>query len=133
MDSRYNEFKDKFNYFSSLFLAMVSIGIAIISINLVGRNIMTEPMPILSFVFIVLGIFFGFVAIFNGIRMRCTPKDTRLDDLIKAVDSLKQDKNNISNNKVNMELKIDAADISKMTPEQQETLIKVINNLKDKI
>jgi hypothetical protein len=111
---------------------MVSIGLAIISINLVGGNIMTEPMPILSIAFIGLGILFGFVATFFGIRMKCAPKDTRLDDLIKAVNNLEKDKNNTNNNKVNIELKIDAADISKMTPEQQVTVIKVINNLKDK-
>lgn len=88
--------------------------------------------PIVIWAFIVLAGVFAIVALISGIKMMMSPEDKRLDDLIKAVNDLGQDINNTSNNKVNMELKIDAADISKMTPEQQETVIKVINNLKNK-
>jgi hypothetical protein len=123
-------FNDKFNFFSNGFLALVGMGLSLYAIYIVRGDNMIPPIAIWAFLGLA-GVF-ALLSIYSGIKMIMTPKDTRLDDLIKTVNDLKWDKNNVSNNKVNLELKIDATDISKMIPEQQETIIKIINNLKDK-
>ena len=129
MNSRYNEFKDKFNYFSSFFLAMVSVGLAIFSFYIVGGDTLTKPMPILSVIFIGLGLLFAVLALYYGVCMKCTPKDTRLDELLKTVSDLKQHAEaNNGNDTFTISLNING-DLSQMKTEQLEA----IKYLADKI
>jgi hypothetical protein len=50
---------------------------------------MNQPVPLLVLIGFIIAGAFCILAIYNGIMMLITPRDTRLDDLIQAVKDLK--------------------------------------------
>ncbi len=81
-------YRNQFDFFATGSMALFSMGFSVYAIFLVGEIAMTQPLPPLVLGFFILAAIFGVMALYNGIRMFFAPKDTRLDDLIKAVKEL---------------------------------------------
>lgn len=76
---------------------------------------MIQSLPPIIWVGIIISGIFAILALYYVIT---TPRDTRLDDLIKAVNNLNQPQKTADINKpsVNIDCKINTADINKMNP-----------------
>jgi hypothetical protein len=86
MDNKRYEYTDSFNFFISFAMSSFSLSLALYAINRTeGKNWMN----IIILVLFVFSMVCFALAISYDIKRRHTPKDTRLDDLIKAVKALK--------------------------------------------
>ena len=89
MEDKRSIYRNHFNYFVSLCMSTFSVGIAIYAIYITGGEAMTHPLPPIVWGIFAVVIICFFLVLYNWIMMMKTPKDTRLDDLIKDVKELK--------------------------------------------
>ena len=82
MDDKCSRYRNTFDFFVNGFMAMVSISVSAYAILLVGGSAMTQPLPPIVLVGFAIASMFAIAALYSGIMMLRTPKDTRLDDLI---------------------------------------------------
>ncbi len=136
MDDNRSSYRDLFNFFVNLFIAMVTIGLAVYAIYIAGGiEAMTQPLP--PIVLAAFGLAFIFViwALINGLKMIRTPKGKSLEEFIETINQLKPSIDKAKTNqedskpKIDIELKINTADISKMKAEQLKAFVDSITEL----
>ena len=90
MENKHSSYSNKFDFFVSGFISIFSLSLAVYAIYISGGvKAMNQPLPLLVWIGIIIAGIFCLFAIYNGIKMVNTPRDTRLDDLILAVKDLK--------------------------------------------
>jgi hypothetical protein len=90
MENEHNSYSNKFDFFVSGFISIFSLSLAIYAIYVSGGvKAMNQPLPLLVWIGIIIAGVFCLFAIYYGIKMVNTPRDTRLDDLILVVNDLK--------------------------------------------
>ncbi|HEX9897179.1 MAG TPA: hypothetical protein VGA85_05935 [Dehalococcoidales bacterium] len=93
MDDKRSLYREHYSFFVTGFFAIFSISLAVYAIYVSGGGeAMTQPLPPLVWIGIIISGIFAILAIYNGIKMITTPKDNRLNELIQVVKDLKPSK-----------------------------------------